>query len=91
MDNEATINMIERYVKTNLFHSLKFVSSPEMIEFSSDSRSLSQVACNMFKVPKSYQKTFWGMYSKYIPKFLNKKCADASNGLKKQFQGMIIK
>jgi hypothetical protein len=84
--NDATVNMLERYVKNNLFHSLKFISTQEMIMFSKDSRSLCQVICMLFNTSKGYQMTFWGMNSKFIPKFLNKKCADVCNALKKQFQ-----
>ena len=89
IDNEATLNMIERYVKNDLFHRLKFISSPEMVMYSKDSRSLCQVACNKFNVDKQDQIRFWAMYSKYIPKFLNKKRSDVSNGVKKQFQCKI--
>jgi len=85
--NDAAVNILECYVKNNLFHSLKFISSPEMIMFSKDSRSLCQVVCALFNVPKGQQMSFWSMNSKYIPKFLNKKRADVCNGLKKQFQG----
>ena len=72
VDNEATLNMIEQYAKNNLFHSLKFISSPEMVMYSKDSKSLCQVACSKFNVAKQYQSSFWTMYSKYIPKFLGK-------------------
>ena len=89
VDNEATLNMIERYVKNDLFHQLKFISSPEMVMYSNDSRSLCQVACTKFNVDKPSQSGFWARYAKYIPKFLNKKRADVSNGVKKQFQGKI--
>ena len=89
IDNEATLNMIEQYVKNDLFHRLKFISSPEMVMYSKDSRSLCQVACNKFNVDKQDQIRFWAMYSKYIPKFLNKKRSDVSNGVKKQFQCKI--
>ena len=88
-DNEATLNMIERFVKNDIFHSLKFISSPEMMMFSKDARSLCQFTCTKFNVTKEYQSNFWSMYSKYIPKFLNKKRADVSNALKKHFQGKI--
>ena len=89
VNNEATLNMIERYVKNDLFHKLKFISSPEMMMFSKDSRSLCQLACYWFKVENQHHSTFWGMYSRNIPKFLNKKHSDVSNGLKKQFQGKV--
>ena len=88
-DNGATLSMIEQYVKNNLFLKLKFISSPEMVMYSKDSRSLCQVACTKFNVDKPSQSGFWAMYAKYIPKFLNKKRADVSNGVKKQFQGKI--
>ena len=86
VDNDATLNMIERYVKNNLFYKLKFISSPEMVMYSKDSRSLCQVACTKFNVAKQYQSGFWDRYTKYIPKFLNKKHADVSNGVKNNFK-----
>ena len=38
LDHEKTLVMIEQYVKEDLFHRLKFISSPEMIAFSWDAR-----------------------------------------------------
>ena len=90
MANDATVNMLERYVKGTLFHRLKFISSPEMIMFSKDSRSLCQLVCTMFNVTCAYQIAFWNANSKFIPRFLNKKHADVCNRMKKQFQCKLI-
>ena len=85
--NDATINMLERYVKNTLFYRMKFISSPEMIMFSKDSRSLCQVVCSLFNAAGTYQMSFWSTYSKFIPRFLNKKHADVCNGLTKAVLG----
>lgn len=89
MENSATISLIERYVKNTLFHRLKFISAPEMMDFSRDPRSLTQVACAHFNVPKDYQHRFWAQYGKNFSKYLNKKRADVSNAMKNSFRGMF--
>lgn len=90
MHNDATVNMLEHYVKNNLFHRLKFISSPEMVMFSRDSRSLCQHVCSLFQAIGAYQITFWNTNSIFIPRFLNKKQGDVCNALKKQFQSKLI-
>ncbi|HEY9300210.1 MAG TPA: hypothetical protein VIQ31_28375 [Phormidium sp.] len=87
LEKEATVSQIERYVKKDFFHKLKFISCPTMMSFSWDPRSLSQVACNYFNVSKSYQHQFWAHYGRYFPRFLNKKRADVSNAMKYSFRG----
>ena len=64
MEKEATISQIEQYVKNNLFHRLKFISAPEMMDFLRHPRLLTQVACSHFNVPKDYQHWFWAQYGK---------------------------
>jgi len=85
--NDATINMLECYVKNTLFYRVKFISSPQMLMFNKDTNSICQVVCSLFNATGTYQMHFWSIHSKYIPRFLNKKHADVSNALKKQFQG----
>ena len=85
--NDATINMLERYVKNTLFYKVKFISSPQMLMFNKDTNSICQVVCSLFNATGTYQMHFWSTHSKYLPRFLNKKRADVSNGMKKQFQG----
>lgn len=87
LEREATVGQIERYVKNDLFHKLKFVSCPTMMMFSRDARSLCQVACNYFNVPKHYQHQFWAHFGKYFNKFLKKKRADVSNSMQNSFKG----
>ena len=88
MEKEATISQIKRYIKNNLFHRLKFILAPEMMDFLRDPRSLIQVACSHFNVPKDYQHQFWAQYGKqWFSKFLNKKRADVSNAMKNSFRG----
>lgn len=88
LEREATVGQIERYIKNNLFHKLKFVSCPTMMLFSRDSHSLCQVACTYFNVPKNYHHQFWAHFGKYFNKFLNKKRADVSNSMQNSFKGM---
>src|SRR5690348_2619072 len=78
--NDATINMLEWYVKNTMFYRMKFISSPEMIMFNKDSKSLCQVVCSLFNAAGTYQLNFSSTYSKFIPRFLNKKHADVCNG-----------
>ena len=89
-DNKSTINQIDTYVKTILFRDLKFISDPEMMLYKTDTRSLSYVACTYFKVQREDCSRFWSLYSKWIPKKLNKKRSDVSNSLKKLFKGKFI-
>ena len=56
--NDAAINMLEHYVKNTLFYRLKFISSPEMIMFNKDSRSLCHVVCSLFNAAGTYQMSF---------------------------------
>ena len=48
LDYEKTVVMIEQFVKGDFFHQLKFISSPEMIEFSWDKNSICQIVCGKF-------------------------------------------
>ena len=62
-----------------------------MIKFDKDSRSMCQVTCDMFSIKSKFQQSFWNMYGKHISKFLNKKQADVSNALRRQFQSKLCK
>jgi hypothetical protein len=88
MEYEKMNSMVENYVKTELFHVLKFVSSPSLIQFSSAPKSLCQVVCKKFNVYQHNQETFWMMYSNLIEKKLNQKRSDISNLMKKAFKDM---
>ena len=90
MEKEATINDIDQFVKSHIFHKLKFISAPEMMDFSKNSQSIAQVVCSKFDVPKLYQTRFWSQYKKYATKFLNKKRADVSNALRNSFKGNTL-
>ena len=58
-----------------------------MMLHSQNLRSLCQLFCNKFNVQKSYQGTFWGIYSKTIVKAMNKKRLDVTNAMKQEFKG----
>lgn len=88
-DNEKTMVMLERFIRNELFHRLKFISSPEMIAFSWESKSLCQIVCNKFQVNKIEQTRFWSVYSKFISQKLNKKRSEISNIMRKAFKGKI--
>jgi hypothetical protein len=78
---------LEIYVKDELFHTLKFVSSPILMQYSSESRSLCQVVCTKMSVEPKDKEGFWLMYSNIIEKRLNQKRSDVSNLMKKAFKG----
>jgi hypothetical protein len=59
---------LEIYVKDELFCTLKFVSSPVLMQYSSESRSLCQVVCKKMNVEPEDKEGFWSMYSNIIKK-----------------------
>ena len=83
IDHENTVSLIDKYVKDKLFHMLKFISSPDLILFSYDDRSLCQLVCRNFSVDQSQQILFWNGFSKYVGLNLNKKRTEVSNAMKK--------
>jgi hypothetical protein len=88
MEYDRMKAMVKGYVKTELFHVLKFVSSPSLIQFSSAPKSLCQVVCKKFNVSPHNQESFWNNYGNLIEKTLNRKRSDVSNLMKKAFKGM---
>jgi hypothetical protein len=86
-EHEKIRTRLENYVKDNLFHTLKFVSSPAVVQYSIGRKSLCQVVCKHMNVVQSEQQVFWGQYSKVIEKKLNQKRSDVSNIMKKEFKG----
>ena len=79
---------LENYVKTDLYHNLKFISSPMLIQYSTHSKSLCQVVCKHMNVHPIGQETFWLTYSGVLENKLNQKRSDVSNLTKKTFKGM---
>ena len=73
MNKDPTDSMIEQYVKGDLFHKLKFISSPEMMMYSQNLKLLCHHFCTWFNVQGTNQGIFWCTYSKVIFKVLNKK------------------
>jgi len=90
LNKDATESMIEQYVKGELFHKLKFISSPEMMMYSQNPRSLCHLFCTKFNVQGTNQGIFWSTYSKVIIKALNKKRSDVTNAMKQAFKGNIF-
>ena len=87
LDHERTLILIDKYVKNEMFHQLKFISHPEMMIFSWEPQSICQVICTKFNVPKNGRVSFWSQYSKPIIQKLNKKRSDVSNAMRKAFKG----
>jgi hypothetical protein len=81
---------LEIYVKDELFHTLKFISSPVLMQYSSELRSLCQVVCKKMNIEPEDKEGFWLMYSNIIEKRLNQKRLDVSNLMKKAFKGKIL-
>ena len=90
LDHEKTLAQIDQYVRSFLFHQLKFISAPEMIAFSKDKRSLCQLFCDKLKVKENEQLQFWSLYTKTINQKLNKKHLEVSNALCKAFKGKFF-
>ena len=88
LDHERTLILLDKYVKNEMFHQLKFISCPEMMIFSWEAQSICQVVCTKFNVPKNGRVSFWSQYSKTIIQKLNKKRSDVSNAMRKAFKGM---
>ena len=78
---------LENYVKNELFHNLKFISSPTLIHFSTQSKSLCQVVCKHMNVHPNGQEGFWLNYSSIIEEKISQKRSDVSNLMKKTFKG----
>ena len=72
-DYERNVKYIDRHVQKEIFPKLKFISSPEMMDFSTDPQSICQVICDMFKVESNGQRHFWSIYKNCISTRLNKK------------------
>jgi len=72
------------------FCQLKFISSPEMIEFSWDKNSICQIVCEKFGVSSFEQTFFWSCYKKTVSQKLNKKRAEICNAMRKIFKGMLL-
>ena len=89
LDQTKTVTMIEQYVKTDLFHKLKFISSPNMLAFSWDKKSICQLICEKFKVARMEQTIFWSYYQNSINQKLNKKRAEVLNAMRRAFKGML--
>ena len=89
-DHENTMTNLEQYVKNELFHCLKFISSPEMIAFSWDAKSLCQLFCAEFKVSKFEQTGWWSLYHERISQKLNKKRSEVSNAMQNVFKCMYV-
>src|SRR5687767_3380493 len=87
MDFEKTLVLLKDFVRKNIFHRLKFISSPEMVAFSWNEYSLCQMVCKHFQVTKIEQIQFWSVYSKCINQKLNKKRSEISNIMRKAFKG----
>ena len=90
LDHEKTLVQIEHFVRSFLFHRLKFISAPEMNSYSKDSKSLCQLICGGFKVKENEQHRFWSLYSKTVVQKLNKKRAEVSNAIWKLFKGKLF-
>lgn len=88
LNHEKTLILLDKYVKNELFHQLKFISCPEMMNFSWEAQSICQVVCTKFNVPKNGHVGFWSQYSKTIIQKLNKMRSDVSHAMKKAFKGM---
>ena len=73
MEKELTVSQIDCLFRTNVFHKLKLIAAPEMMEFSKNSQLIAQVVCAHFNVPKLLQHKFCSQYGKYVFKLLNKK------------------
>lgn len=73
LDHERTLILLDKYVKNEMFHQLKFILHPEMMIFSWEAQSICQVICTKFNVPKNGHVSFWSQYSKAIIPKLNKK------------------
>ena len=89
LDYEKTVVMIEQFVKGDFFRWLKFISSPEMIEFSWDKNSICQIVCEKFGVSSFEQTFFWSCYKKTVSQKLNTKCAEICNAMRKVFKGNL--
>ena len=87
LDHERTLILLDKYVKNEMFHQLKFILHPEMMIFSWEVQSICQVICTKFNVPKNGCVSFWSQYSKAIIQKLNKKRLDVSNAMRKAFKG----
>lgn len=90
MDHERTLILLDKYVKNDMFHQLKFISCSEMMIFSWEEQSICQVVCTKFNVPKDGRISFWAQYSKTIIQKLNKKRSDVSNAMRKAFKGKYL-
>ena len=88
LDHERTLILLDKYVKNEMFHQLKFISCPEMMIFSWEAQSICQVVCTKFNVPKNGRVSFWLQYSKTIIQKLNKMRSDVSHAMRKAFKGM---
>ena len=88
LDQAKTVTMIGQYVKTDSFHELKFISSPDMLAFSWEKKSICQLICEKFKVDRMEQTIFWSYYQNTINQKLNKKRAEVSNAMRKAYKGM---
>jgi hypothetical protein len=89
-DHEKTLVMVEQFVRMEIFHRLKFISSPEMIAFSWSPQSLCQIVCKKFQVDRMEQTRFWSIYSKLISQKLNKKRSEISNIMHKSFKSKSV-
>ena len=90
LDHERTLILIDQYVKNDMFHQLKFILRPEMMIFSWEAKSICQIICTKFNVPKNGSINFWSTYSKHIIQKLNKKRFDVSIAMKKSFKGKYM-
>ena len=64
LDHERALNLLDKYVKNEMFHQLNFISCPEMMIFSWEAQSICQVVCTKSNVPKNGRVSFWLQYSK---------------------------
>lgn len=86
-NHERMLLMLDKHVKSEMFHLISFISSPKEMAFTSDENSICQYLCNFFNVPHPERDHFWMIYAKHVEKKLNQKRSDVSNAMKKTFLG----
>lgn len=85
MEEKQNKKRIESFVKDYLFKNLKFISSQQMMIFSSQTNSLSYLICSALNIKENERPSYWGTYYQFVEKAINGARNDAVSAMKKSF------